>query len=84
MYETGHHSPPQPAEQPGEELLPEPGQEEAQVRHLHRLHTVMVKGGAPPTLTVEEGAVQQQYLLPVPNTLSLLLSSSHPHCFPWT
>lgn len=57
MYETGNHSPPQPAEQPRENLLPEPGQEEAQVRHLHHLHTVMVKAGATPTLTIEEGAV---------------------------
>lgn len=35
MSETGDHSPSQPAEQHGEDLLPEPGQEEAQVRHLH-------------------------------------------------
>lgn len=57
MYETGHHSPPQPAEQHGENLLTEPGQEEAQVRHLHHLHTVMVERGAPPILTDEEGTM---------------------------
>lgn len=31
MSEAGHHSAAQPAEQHGEDLFPEPGQEEAQV-----------------------------------------------------
>lgn len=31
MSEAGHHGAAQPAEQHGEDLLPEPGQEEAQV-----------------------------------------------------
>lgn len=37
MSETGNHSPSQPTEQHGENLLTEPGQEETQVCYLHCL-----------------------------------------------
>lgn len=41
MSETGNHSPSQPTEQHGENLLTEPGQEETQVCYLHCLCTFM-------------------------------------------
>lgn len=44
MSETGHHGSAQPAEQHGEDLLQEPGQEEAQVRTPAQTHTCATDG----------------------------------------
>lgn len=46
MSETGHHGSAQPAEQHGEDLLQEPGQEEAQVRTPARTQTHVRDGRA--------------------------------------
>lgn len=45
MSKTGNHSPSQPTEQHGENLLTEPGQEETQVCYLHCLSTFMGSRG---------------------------------------